>query len=143
MGVSHTEGRQCSCTVNVTQQHDGKIPVKSDCSPGENLSLIYVPACVCVCVQMWQMCLKLSAWWPSLSISPDRAINCSAVPTEHVLANCEPSGSPFRQSRLLLFSSDSPHLPSPLSFSALFSLLYLSSANQSDSLGVAWFCFTS
>lgn len=61
---------------------------------------------------VWQMCLELSAW-PSLSISPDRAINCSAVPTEHVLENCEPSGSPVRRSVLLLFSLDSLHPPMP------------------------------
>lgn len=108
-----------------TQLCASKKPVKGECS-------------ICVCVWGGEMWLKLSACF-SLSISSDRAINCSAAPTEHVLANCEPSGSPFRQSLLLLLSSDSPHFPS--SFDALFSLLYHSWTNQSDSCRAA--CFAS
>lgn len=46
-------------------------------------------------------------------------------------ANCEPNGSPLRQSLLLLLSSDSPHSRLSLSFSALFSVLSLSLFNKS------------
>lgn len=102
-------------------RYDRKSPLKIYCGPVQHLRLIRV------CVHVWQMYLRLSAW-PSLSISPDRVL--TAAPTEHVPANCERSGSPLRQSLLLLISLDSPHLPFPLSFTALFSLLSLSLFNQ-------------
>lgn len=117
----HAEGRQRGWAVNVKQQSNVTVWLKEPTK-----DLIHV----CVQVHVWQMYLRLSAR-PSVSISPDRVLTA----VQCLLSMCWQTVNPMevlcRQSLWQLFPLDSPHLPFPLSFTALFSFLSLSPFNQS------------
>lgn len=85
-----------------------------------------------VCVHVWQMYLRLSAW-PSSSISPDRALTAVQLPLSMCQQTVNPvevlSDNPSCCSFLWILLIRLSLHPSPPNFPLS---LYLSSANQSN-----------